>query len=98
MVVVRGLNVFPSMVAAVINGFVELSGNYRIVLDKKPPYDVLPISIELAVADQAADGLAGHVEKAIKQALGASCKVNLLPANSFELTEGKTRRVERTYE
>jgi phenylacetate-CoA ligase len=98
MVVVRGLNVFPSMVAAVINGFTELSGNYRIVLDKKPPYDVLPISIELAVVDQVADGLVGNVEKALKQALGASCKVNVLPANSFELTEGKTRRVERTYE
>ena len=98
MVVVRGLNVFPSMVAAVINGFAELSGNYRIVLEKKPPYDVLPISVELAVGDQAVEELAGKIEKAIKQALGASCKVNLLPANSFELTEGKTRRVERTYE
>jgi phenylacetate-CoA ligase len=98
MVVVRGLNVFPSMVAAVINGFVELSGNYRIVLDKKPPYDILPITVELATGDQAANDLAGNIENALKQALGASCRLKLLPANSFELTEGKTRRVERTYE
>jgi len=98
MVVVRGLNVFPSMVAAVINGFVGLSGNYRIVLDQKPPYDVLPITVELATADPAADDLAGNIENALKQALGVSCKLKLLPANSFELTEGKTRRVERVYE
>jgi phenylacetate-CoA ligase len=98
MVVVRGLNVFPSMVAAVINGFAELSGNYRIVLDKKPPYDVLPISVELAAVDQPADDLASTIENALKKALGASCRLKLLPANSFELTEGKTRRVERTYE
>jgi phenylacetate-CoA ligase len=98
MVVVRGLNIFPSMVAAVINGFAELSGNYRIVLDKKPPYDVLPITAELAAIDEPADELAGNIEQALKKALGASCKLKLLPANSFELTEGKTRRVERTYE
>ena len=98
MVVVRGLNVFPSMVAAVINGFVELSGNYRIVLDKKPPYDVLPIKAELAVDYQPADELVDNIEHALKEALGASCRLKLLPANSFELTAGKTRRVERTYE
>jgi phenylacetate-CoA ligase len=98
MVVVRGLNIFPSMVAAVINAFSELSGNYRIVLDKRPPYDVLPITAELAADAQAADELAGNIELALKKALGASCRVELLPANSFELTEGKTRRVERTYE
>jgi phenylacetate-CoA ligase len=98
MVVVRGLNIFPSMVAAVINGFAELSGNYRIVLQKKPPYDVLPISVELAAIDQPVDELAGNIEHALKKALGASCKLKLLPANSFELSEGKTRRVERTYE
>ena len=98
MVVVRGLNVFPSMVAAVINGFAELSGNYRIVLDKRPPYDLLPISVELAAVDQPADDLASTIENALKKALGASCRLKLLPANSFELTEGKTRRVERTYE
>jgi len=98
MVVVRGLNIFPSMVAAVINAFSELSGNYRIVLDKRPPHDVLPITAELAADAQAADELAGNIELALKKALGASCRVELLPANSFELTEGKTRRVERTYE
>jgi len=85
-------------VAAVINGFAELSGNYRIVLNKKPPYDVLPITVELGAVDQGSDDLAGNIENTLKKALGVSCKLTLLPANSFELTEGKTRRVERTYE
>ena len=98
MVVVRGLNIFPSMVATVINGFTELSGNYRIVLDKKPPYDMLPITAELATVDQPADDLVGNIQDALKKALGASCQLTLLPANSFALTEGKTSRVERTYE
>ena len=98
MVVVRGLNLFPSMVAAVINGFAELSGNYRIPLDTRPPYDYLPLSVELA-ADAATDGgLAQTVERAIKKSLGAAARVSLQPAGSFELTEGKTRRVLRNYQ
>jgi phenylacetate-CoA ligase len=97
MVVVRGVNVFPSMVAAVVNGFAELSGNYRIVLEKKPPYDLLSISVELTAAVNNQQGLADSIEKAIKKALGASARVTILPPDSFELTEGKTKRVVRTY-
>ena len=102
MVVVRGLNLFPSMVAAVINGFPELSGNYRIPLDTRPPYDYLPLAVELAAnvtADTSADGgLAELLERAIKKNLGAAARVSLQPAASFELTEGKTRRVLRNYQ
>jgi len=97
MVVVRGVNVFPSMVAAVINGFSELSGNYRILLDEKPPHNLLPISVELAVAVQDSAQLAESIEAAIKKRLGAAARVTILPPNSFELTQGKTRRVERRY-
>jgi phenylacetate-CoA ligase len=97
MVVVRGINIFPSMVAAVINGFDELSGNYRITLDTRPPYDVLPLSLELA-AGIADPGLAAAIERAIKQALGATARVELLPPGSLELSEGKTRRVLRSYQ
>ena len=98
MVVVRGLNIFPSMVAAVINGFSELSGNYRIVLDSKPPYDLLPISVELAPTVESPEGLAASIEASIKNKLGASSRVTILRARSFELTEGKTSRVVRTYQ
>ena len=102
MVVVRGLNLFPSMVAAVINGFPELSGNYRIPLDTRPPYDYLPLAVELSAnvtADTSADvWLAELVERAIKKNLGAAARVSLQPAGSFELTEGKTRRVLRNYQ
>ena len=97
MVVVRGVNIFPSMVAAVINGFSELSGNYRILLDEKPPHNLLPISVELAVAVQDSGQLAESIETAIKKRLGATARVKILPPNSFELTEGKTRRVERRF-
>ena len=98
MVVVRGLNMFPSMVAKVINSFEELSGDYRIVLDRKPPHDFLPVQVELAKGRQDAGNLADRVASAIKTNLGATARVSVVPAGSFPITEGKTRRVVRTYE
>jgi phenylacetate-CoA ligase len=98
MVVVRGVNIFPSMVASVINGFKELSGNYRILLDTRPPYDVLPLAVELAADGEADSGLAQALEAAIRKSLGASARVAIQPAHSFELSEGKTRRVIRSYQ
>ncbi|MFP6731656.1 MAG: phenylacetate--CoA ligase family protein [Alphaproteobacteria bacterium] len=98
MVVVRGLNLFPTMVAAVINEFAELSGDYRIILDEGPPYDVLPLQVELAKGQSVSDGLGPEIEAAIKSKLGAKAAVTILPESSFPIIEGKTRRVLRTYQ
>ncbi len=97
MVVIRGLNLFPTMVAAVINTFQELSGEYRIVLDQPPPYDFLPVQVELAKGQPVEGEIGSFVERAIKSKLGAKARVTILPAASFPVTEGKTSRVLRTY-
>ncbi|WP_071674720.1 phenylacetate--CoA ligase family protein [Nioella nitratireducens] len=97
MVVVRGLNLFPSMVAAVLSGIEALSGDYRIVLDTPPPYDALPLTAELARGVAASDGLRNSVEQAVKRTLGASARVTLVPHGTFPVTEGKTKRVLREY-
>lgn len=98
MVVVRGLNVFPAMLAGVISSYHELSGEYRIVLDQRPPHDALPIEVELASGNLQSAVLAVAIEGQIKSQIGASAKVRLLDAGALPRTEGKTRRVVRTYE
>ncbi len=95
MVVVRGLNLFPTMVAAVIGGFAELTGDYRIVLDGPPPYDALPVEVELAKYLSVSPDLAEHIEQAFKRDLGATTRIRLKPHGSFSVTEGKTKRVIR---
>jgi len=98
MLVVRGVNLFPSMVAAALGGFDELSGDYRIVLDSPPPYDYLPLRVELARGappDLPRAALAERVAALIKRRLGASARVEVLAPGSFPLTEGKTRRIIR---
>jgi phenylacetate-CoA ligase len=74
----------------------ELSGDYRIMLDGPPPYDRLPLHVERAQGVQDAPGLAARVAGAIKAKLGATAEVTVLPAGTFPLTEGKTKRVIRS--
>lgn len=95
MVVVRGLNMFPTMVAAVLTGFPELSGDYRIMLDTPPPYDNLPVHAELARGAQNDGTLAPRIAATLKAQLGATATITLLPPGSFPVTEGKTARVIR---
>ena len=98
MVVVRGLNMFPSMVAAVLNEIPELSGDYRIHLDHPPPYDALPVTAELAASRPATPELAARVASRIKTRLGATAQVTLVAHGTLPLTEGKTKRVIRGYQ
>lgn len=98
MIVVRGLNMFPTMVAAVVNGFPELSGDYRIVLDTPPPHHVLPVQAELAKGQSDDGTLVQRLEAELKSKLGATGRVTIVPHGTFPVTEGKTRRVIRSYE
>ena len=95
MVVVRGVNVFPTAVGGVIAGFDALSGEFRIRLRGRGPYDRLPVEAELAEGAEATGALAASVEDAIKARLRASASVTLLPAAALPRTGGKTRRLIR---
>jgi phenylacetate-CoA ligase len=95
MVTVRGLNVFPTAVAAVVNGFAELSGEYRVVLEGPGPYDRLPLEAELAPGGALSEELAARLAEAIHEAIRVTAQITLLPPRSLPLSAGKTRRVLR---
>lgn len=96
MIVVRGINAFPTQIADVLNHYKALSGEYRIVLDGPGPYDLLPVEAEMATRNApAGGGLAEAIEAHIKRDIGATAKVSLLPFGALPRTEGKTRRVIR---
>ena len=95
MVVVRGVNVFPGDVAAVVTRFAELSGEFRIRLRGPAPYHRLPVEAELAPGNAAAPALADALAEAIKQATRASAEVTLLAPFELPRSAGKTRRVFR---
>ncbi len=95
MIIVRGVNVYPTAVRGVINSFSELSGEFRIRLRGAGPYDRICVEAELATQDSASEDLQKKVENEIKQTVRASAQVELFPARSFPRTEGKTKRVIR---
>ncbi|MEQ8603291.1 MAG: hypothetical protein RIB45_08220 [Marivibrio sp.] len=95
MVVVRGINIFPTQIAACVTAQAGLSGEYRIALPGPGPYDRLPVQAEAAEGRAPDDALARALEARIKSELGVSATVHMLEFGALPRTEGKTRRVVR---
>lgn len=95
MVVVRGINLFPAMISGVLHRYEILSGLWRTVLETPPPYDALPLEVELGHPVDAPAELAERLENEIKARLGARARVTLLEPGSLPRSEGKTRYVFR---
>jgi phenylacetate-CoA ligase len=98
MLIVRGVNVFPSAVREVVNEFApEVSG--QILLrpaapgpKQEPP---LPLSVELAEGTDAEPGLAEAIGARLRESLVARIKVELVPWGSLQRSEYKSKLVER---
>ena len=99
MLVVRGVNVFPSGIARVLNALVpEVTGEFQIALGNPPPHDRLDITIEHGDAAEPTERLAEAVARALKAELGFTARVTLVPPGSIPRTEmGKAVRVKRRY-
>jgi phenylacetate-CoA ligase len=97
MVVIRGVNVFPTSVAAVLHSDPDLSGEYRIVLTGPGPYDRLPLEVELASgADVSPELVKERVLEQVRQDLRVTAEVTVQPHGALPRTDGKTKRVIRT--
>ena len=96
MVVVRGVNVFPTSVAALVTADSALSGEYRIALRGDGPYDRLPLEVERARdTHEPSDAVRARVEAAARADLRVTAEVRVLDFGTLPRTEGKTRRVVR---
>jgi phenylacetate-CoA ligase len=97
MMIIRGVNVFPSQIEELILQRPLLAPHYVCEIDKVGPLDTLTIRVELK-ADEHADGSAAAgaraaLEHAIKSLIGVSCTVRVEPPGSVERSVGKARRV-----
>ena len=95
MIIVRAVNVYPAAVYGAIGEFMQLSGEYRIRMKGKGPYDRLNVEAELAPGVEPSNTLKEQVENAIQFRTRASARVTLVPAYSLPRTEGKTKRLIR---
>ncbi|MES2076224.1 MAG: phenylacetate--CoA ligase PaaK [Pseudomonadota bacterium] len=100
MLIIRGVNVFPSQIEELILKMPKLAPHYQIVVSREGHLDKLDVIGELRadisgrLTDFETDALARELEHHIKTHVGVTTKVRLLAANSIERTlTGKAKRV-----
>jgi phenylacetate-CoA ligase len=97
MLIVRGVNVFPSAVREVVSAFAPRVSGHILVrpaapgVKQEPP---LPVSVELAPGAEADDSLAEAIRERLRELLVVQARVELVPAGSLERSEYKSRLVE----
>ena len=97
MMIVRGVNVFPSQIEELILQRAELAPHYVCELHKEGPLDSLTVRVELK-AGAALDGSSAHeaanaLGYAIKTYIGVNATVRVEPAGGIERSAGKAKRV-----
>jgi phenylacetate-CoA ligase len=97
MMIIRGVNVFPSQIEELILKRPNLAPHYVCELDKVGPLDTLTVLVEakanIESSGSQASGEAVALEHAIKSLIGVSCRVRIEAPGSIERSVGKARRV-----
>jgi phenylacetate-CoA ligase len=97
MLIIRGVNVFPSQIEELVLKCEGLSAHYQLEVSRSGQLDELTVSVECTGARPAgAEHLAQlrrTLEELIRGAVGLSAQVRVLEAGTLERTAGKARRV-----
>ncbi len=86
MLIIRGVNVFPSEIERVLLAFDGLAPHYQLVVERRDRLDELTVQVEGAV-DSA------PVREKLERALGLSARVEVVEPGSIPRSEGKALRV-----
>jgi phenylacetate-CoA ligase len=96
MMIIRGVNVFPSQIEELLLRTETLSAHYLIVLTREARLDVMTIYVEVrpeADKPHSRDGAGEHLARLVKERIGVSANVAVVDANSLERSLGKAKRV-----
>jgi phenylacetate-CoA ligase len=98
MLIVRGVNVFPSAVREVVSSFApDVSGRVLVKprepgVKQEPP---LPVTVELAREGSGDPGLAQAIRARLREVLVVQAAVELVPWGSLQRSEYKSRLLDR---
>jgi len=98
MLIIRGVNVFPSQIEYAVMCFSELAAQYLIVVDRPGALDTFVVKVELsekASKDAQLDknALKNEIQKRIHIVTGISADVEIVKPGELPRTEGKAKRV-----
>jgi phenylacetate-CoA ligase len=98
MLIIRGVNVFPSQIESILVGIEGVEPHYLLVVDRKDNLDTLEVRVEVddrLFSDEikVLQALAKRIEREIKVMLGVTCTAKLVEAKTIQRSEGKATRV-----
>ncbi len=98
MLIIRGVNVFPSQVEAALINVEEVTPHYMMIVNRENNLDTLEIQVEVDTkyyTDEikGIEKLTKKISTVIQQALGISAKIKLMGPNSLKRSEGKAVHV-----
>ncbi|MBP3604991.1 MAG: phenylacetate--CoA ligase [Clostridia bacterium] len=98
MLIIRGVNVFPSQIEAALVDVEEVTPHYMMIVDRVNNLDTLEVQVELDqryYTDEvrAIEALTKKITHVIQQALGLSAKVKIVEPQSLKRSEGKAVHV-----
>jgi len=105
MLIIRGVNVFPSQVEAALLEMAGTTPHYLMIVDRVDNLDTLEVQVEMQegfFSDEirGLENLSGRIAHGIQQAIGLAVKVKLVEPKSLERSDGKSRHVidKRTFD
>ena len=98
MLIIRGINVFPSQVEHALLGIPDVGDHFMIEVDRKGSLDDMVVKVELskdAFSDKIKDlmRIRSHIEKVLKNSLNVQVTVELTEPGTLPRFEGKAKRV-----
>jgi phenylacetate-CoA ligase len=98
MLIIRGVNIFPSQVEAVLMEMVETSPHYQLIVNRENNLDILEIRVEInehfwSDSIRELEKIRRRIDRNITSVLGISAVIKLVEPHSIERSEGKAKRV-----
>ena len=98
MLIIRGVNVFPSQIESVLMQIEGVEPHYQLIVDREGNLDTLEVQVEVnekVFSDEIKqlERLEKRIEKDIKELFGVTCKCKLVEPKTIQRSEGKAKRV-----
>jgi phenylacetate-CoA ligase len=98
MLIIRGVNVFPSQIETILLETEGLTPHYQLIIDKHGSLDTLEVQVEVdekLFSDEikGLQRIEGGIQKNIKEFLGVTARVKLVEPQSIERSMGKAKRI-----
>jgi phenylacetate-CoA ligase len=93
MMIIRGVNLYPSHVEQILTGVDGVAPHWRLILERPGPMDELTLECEPSSLDGDPAGLKQTLEHHLKEATGVRIAVSVLEPGAVPRSEGKAVRV-----